>query len=358
MKTIFYNAVTVLSDKLLPNAGFVVENGRFTEIGEHIDIGDINLEGSYVIPGMVDTHIHGFGSFSFEDEACDFYKASAQLKKMGTTSFFATVSPFDSASKLRREWVCPEDSRFKGFHAEGPFLNMKKQGGFLKGQIKPYSKELLYEIAESFKGNLRLMTLAPEEVNLTEVMQLAKASDFRVSAGHTDCDYETAVKAFGLGVSQLTHTYNAMRPIDHRQPGILEAAMLLNDIFCELICDLHHVSLPSADILMRIKTPNKIIAVSDSVPLSEGCYIKGGLVYHEDTIYGSQSSMLEMLINLVHSFKLSLVEAVRVTATNAARINKLSTGEIKEGYDADFLVLSKEFRLISVYTADDFCNKS
>ena len=325
--------------------GFEVEQGVFGDITPGKTEG-VDLGGAYVLPGFIDSHIHGFGPFDFEDPACDFPAAARALRRFGVTGFLPTVCPAEASS-----YPHVQEEAILGFHLEGPFINPAQKGGFAKEQILPYSQALAERILAAFHGQARIMTAAPEMVDMPGLQALAESQHVRLSAGHTQADLETAQAAFAGGFGAMTHFFNAMPGHRHRSPGIWDEAMLNDRISLEAIADLHHISAQSLALLVRGKGAENLIAVTDSVCAGgPGLEVRGGLVYKSGVIYGSQSTMHDLFINLVCRLKVSLPRAVSMTSSNIARALGLPLGDILAGYRADFLVMEESFHIKAVHT--------
>jgi N-acetylglucosamine-6-phosphate deacetylase len=371
--TRFYNATLVTGTGVFRNAAFVVANGRFTEItGAAAAVGaddsgrddrasgdslaGCDLGGRIVVPGFIDTHIHGVKGCDFENPDCDFAAGARLLKMTGTTSFLATISPFTPSGARKPPYRTLACEGLEGFQLEGPYVNPSKQGGFYGGQIRPYDEAEADDIIRSFRGAIRIVTAAPECVDLPSLVALSHRHGFALSAGHTDADYDTALEAFGAGFSRATHLFNAMRGFDHREPGVLEAALLDDRVHCELIADLRHLSPQALKLAFRLKPIGSLTAITDSVcPDAPGITVRGSVAYKGDTVYGSQSTMYELFRHLTGPLlALPLADAVRLTSVNAGQALDLDVGDIVPGMRANFIVMGSDYRIEAVYTASDF----
>ncbi len=345
MRETYCHATLVTPEGIERDMCFQVDQGVFVDIAgggtEGTDLG-----GAYVLPGFIDSHIHGFGPFDFEDPACDFAAAAEALRRFGVTGFLPTVCPKEGSSypHVLKEAIL-------GFHLEGPFINPARKGGFAAEQILPYCRTLAEDILAAFHGQARIMTAAPEMVVLPELQTLAESLHVRLSAGHTQADAETARAAFAGGFQAVTHFFNAMPGHHHRSPGIWDEAMLNDRVALEVIADLHHVSAESLALLIRCKGPRNLIAVTDSVCAhGAGFEIRDGLAYKNGVIYGSQSTVHDLFVNLVRHLKVPLPQAVSMTSANIARALGLPLGDIRQGYRADFQVMDEELHLKAVHT--------
>ncbi len=350
----FKNATIVTGETVLPKGSFSVHNGKFVRICSGLSDEGEDLDGCYVIPGFIDTHIHGFSRYNFEDAHCDYAAAGTELKKKGITSYFAAICPFDKDGNYHSGWLFPEHGIFKGVHLEGPFINVEQRGGFYKKQIQPYSEEMFAKLIQDLQGQVKVMTAAPEVTEWKSLCRLAQREKIVLSAGHTKCDALLARQIFQAGVKQITHIFNAMPGLHHREPGILCEVLLNPEVYCEAICDLYHVSPEVIKILWKLKGPERIIAVSDSVFVEAGMEVREGLVYNGDTVYGSQSDLYRMFRNLILNVGISILDAVKMTSSNAGNHFGLQTGRICQGMAADFIVMDRQLNIQSVFTAADF----
>lgn len=345
MRETYCHATLVTQEGVGRDICFEVDQGVFVDIAiggtEGADLG-----GAYVLPGFIDSHIHGFGPYDFEDPGCDFAGAAGALKRFGVTAFLPTVCPKENAS-----YPLVNQEAILGFHLEGPFINPERMGGFSREQILPYRLPLAEEILAAFHGQARIMTAAPEMVALPEFAALAQSFHVRLSAGHTQADLNTARSAFAGGFRAVTHFFNAMPGHHHRSPGIWDEAMLNDQVTLEVIADLHHVSAESLALLIKCKGASKLIAVTDSVcARGPGFEIKDGLAYKNGVICGSQSTMHDLFVNLVRRLNVPLPLAVSMTSANIAKALGLMLGDIRKGYRADFLVMDEELHVKAVHT--------
>ena len=350
MQEEYCHATIVTPEGIFQDTSFCVVDGRFSRITPGGAQG-VDLGGAYVLPGFIDSHIHGFNSFDFENPDCDFSAAAKIMQQNGVTSFLPTICPAPLQDDLVKTYATLDCPAIIGVHLEGPFINPERKGGFAQNQILPYHQETARKMISSFKGRVKLMTCAPEMVTLEQLHVLTKALGVRLCAGHTQADSKTALAAFNCGFSCITHFYNAMPDHHHRIPSIWDEAMLNDSVMCEVIADLHHVSQHSLAILIKCKGPQNVIAVTDSVCThGEGVIVQDGLIYKGGVIHGSKSTMYDLFINLVRYLKVSLPEAVSMTSSNIARFLDLPLGNIKEGYHANFLLMDKHLRLKAVHT--------
>ena len=234
---ILKNALVMDENFGLKELDIRIENEKIAEIGTGL-AGDETLDfsGKYILPGFVDTHIHGANGIRIEDAVGDHNKMTVFEASQGVTSIAiaADTAEFsDILDQIERATVLSQKCRgakIVAIHAEGPFLSQSKKGAMDSRYILKPDNEKLDKMIEAGKGMLKLITIAPDNEGSIEFIRYAKSKGLVVSMGHTDSDYETATAAIDAGATQLTHTFNAMRPINHREPGILGAVFENDDV--------------------------------------------------------------------------------------------------------------------------------
>ena len=338
------------------------ENGVITEDshGEVFDAKDC-----YVLPGFIDTHVHGAGGVEFyaSDYSGDYKPALDYLSSVGVTSILVTLATetVDEYIADSNRLLNSNDDRILGIHCEGPFVNPVRKGGLHPDKIQKPNPDIL-DILQKHSGNkLKIITLAPELDNSHEVIKEAIKKGIKVSMGHTDATYQEAKKAVDLGASRSTHTFNAMRPLNHRESGIIGVALTDDRVNCELICDLHHVSKPAIDLVIRSKGIDNVTMISDCsffCGIPEGKYLLNGrYLYVENgfaklengTICGSACSLAVGAKNMFDiGYKPEEIAVMAcVNPAKAAGCN--NRGELKVGCRADVIVLDKAFNVIAVF---------
>lgn len=337
------------------NVNIKIENGKFTEVGDFSADEGIDIGGNSVIPGLIDTHIHGCNGHDTLDMGfapmCDF------LAKNGTTAWFPTLvtTSFDNMKKVTEKIPDVKGAEILGYHLEGPYISKEYKGAHNEKYIKnPDINEI-----KSLK-NIRLMTIAPELENAISVIS---ECDFSISLGHTACDYETAKKAFLSGAESVTHTFNAMKPLHHRRPNLLGAAFE-HQSYAEVIADGFHVH--PVNVLMLYKLfGDKLILVSDALECTgfpDGKYMLGGkeftmknhtATYEDGTIVGGTHTLFEC-VKCAVSFGIPFKNAVKAASEVPAKRFGLKKGKIEKGYDADMIILTKDMNIKDVILKGEF----
>lgn len=351
----------------------LVENGLIHALGigntpdfsEDPFVQIIDAQGHNLLPGFVDLHVHGAAGHEVMDASpSGLEEMSRFYASHGVTSFLATTWTADHPSIMKAlELVEEMQGRIQGgatllgVHLEGPYLNPTRCGAQDANLIRRAEKKEALEILDS--GVIRLLALAPEfEENLWLIDECVKRG-ITVSAAHTTANHEQMQRAAEHGVSQLTHSFNAMEPLGHRELGTIGAAMAIPQISCELIADNIHVHPGAQKILVDVKTPAGVILVTDAIRaagLSDGDYMldnrsvhieNGAVRLANGTLAGSVLTMERALKNVCAASGRSLAEMWVTSSLNAARAIGVSArkGSLEIGKDADLVLLDEEFQV-------------
>ncbi len=364
----FKNVKAYVKGKGIITTDIAVENGKITAIGENLNITDCYpySAGQVVVPGFIDEHIHGAaGSDAMDGTEEALLTIADTLVKEGTTAFCATTmtqSPENITKALKNVNDCikvqKSGAKILGAHLEGPFISEKHIGAQPLKYLKDPDVDFYKELSAASGNNIRIITLAPEEPNAVALIKAAVHNGTTVSAGHTDAGVEQIAEGINAGLSCITHTYNAMRPLHHRQAGTVGAAMLFDKLYTEVICDLIHVSAPAIKLLIKNKPKDKVILITDAMRakgLSDGVSELGGQTVivkngearlADGTLAGSVLKMNNAIKNLVLSCDVNFTDAVDCATINpATNLGLKGYGAIKEGYCADFTVLDGDFNV-------------
>ena len=362
----FYkNARIFTSDFQFHMGGFEVVDGVFGEVlPADIPADAVDLQGATVIPGLVDVHSHGNSGADFSDGDYEgLKKMAAFYAKCGVTSFApaSMTLPYDVLEKAfatarRLADEAPNGlSRLMGIQMEGPYFSYKKRGAQNADYLKEPDFEGFQALYEGCGGLVRIVDVAPELPGAAEFVAKAKAL-CTVSIAHTDTDYDHAKAAVDAGVTHLTHLYNAMPGIHHRNPGVIPAAVENPKVRAEIICDGYHIH-PASVRLAFTMFHDRMILVSDSgrcAGLPEGskfelggqdAWLRDGVARLADgTIACSAANLWQCLRNVL-SWNIPEEEAIRAATYNpACAIGADSKiGSIEKGKLADFIVCSSDY---------------
>lgn len=341
----------------------VVERGRIREILSGDGPSDFRLPpGTHVAPGLIDVHTNGAGEFLFNrDQGYAVPVAALEYARQGATAFVAGImtAPLESMLHAAGEIVeaahqleedTPRGARCLGIHFEGPFLNPKFRRVHQQQWIIPATVEHARALVEACKGACLMVTMAPEVDGATNATRYFHEQGVICSAGHTAARYREGMLAIGLGFRSLTHAFNAMPPLDHRDPSILAAFIQDSRTFVQLICDGHHVAPVMVDILHRTLGERIVLATDNMPPAGPGYHIEGGVMRSEDgTIAGSAIHLDESLRNYMTYTELPFAKAIVAASHAPAKLLGLEReiGRIAPGLRADFSFWDEQFHAIA-----------
>ncbi|MBQ9413893.1 MAG: N-acetylglucosamine-6-phosphate deacetylase [Clostridia bacterium] len=359
----------VLRDGVFTQTDIRITGGRIGGFGSFPDDSDVyDAAGLYVLPGLIDTHIHGSVGVEFASPDEDFEKARVWLARQGVTGFAATVRALPADRTIAAERNILRESRkpskgahLFGIHLEGPFVSPKKSG-VMHPPEETCAVETFSRFVEAGEGLLKIMTIAPERENALAVIVAAKAAGVHASLGHTDATYAQAEAAIDAGASRATHVFNAMRPFCHRETGVLGAVLTDERVNTEMICDLVHNDPPTVRMVYRLKGAHGMTLVSDSGVMSglgDGEYVvdghtrivSGGVCRSpEGRIAGSTVSMAAGAKTLA-ALGVPLADIAVMGAKTPAKVLGIDhiTGAIQEGLLADLIVVDAAFDVKAVF---------
>jgi N-acetylglucosamine-6-phosphate deacetylase len=305
-------------------------------------------------PGLVDLQVNGFGGVDLlEADANGFCRAGAALLETGVTAYlptFITAPEEQVIAALREVPRRIAGPRILGVHLEGPFLAARRLGTHPSSCRRDPDPELLDRLLDA--GPVRLMTLAPELPGASDLIDLLHARGVTVSCGHSDATAEEADAAFDRGIRSVTHLFNAMRPLQHRDPGIVGSALARDDVVVQIILDGIHLAAETAKVVWRAAA-GRVALVTDAIagagtlgadgPSSLGgldVTIRDGVALGPDGVLaGSLLTMIEAVRNL-HALGVPLEAALAAGSAAPARvIGAVAAGRIEVGLPADLIVL-------------------
>jgi N-acetylglucosamine-6-phosphate deacetylase len=375
----------------------LVEQGRVLEISTRnsrqlpagVSLSDF---GDHVVaPGYVDLHIHGSAGFDVMDDIADALPAIEQLlARHGVTSYFPTTvtAPMDKTLRaLERLADAIEERERKsnstdgkpralplGIHLEGPFISHARRGVHPPENLLAPTLATFEQFWQAARGRIRMMTIAPELQGAHEVIAEAARRGVCVSLGHSDADFATAERGITAGARHATHTFNAMRPLDHstldhRSPGILGAVLTDSRVSADIIADGVHLDPAIVKLFANAKGPKQTVLITDAISatgMPEGRYrlgsfevdVRDGKCMTGGKLAGSVLTMDRAVRNLARFAEWDLAQAVAAASQNPARVARIANkGALTVGADADFVVLNAEGEVLRTFVGGVECSK-
>jgi N-acetylglucosamine-6-phosphate deacetylase len=371
---ILLKGLQIYSENGIVNNGYLkIEGHEIIEIGQLKDLVEegneevVELSPEYkALPGFIDVHIHGVNGADVMDATPEVLDTMAEtLPREGTTGFLATTitqssSEIEKALKNAADYIGHQQnsgrSEILGIHLEGPFVNAERAGAQPSEHITDPDVKLFKKWQSISNGAIKLVTLAPEQPGGQELVRHLKETGVIASIGHSDATFEQAGEAVLAGATHITHLFNQMKGLHHREPGVVGAAFLYDELKTELIVDGVHVRPEAIKLAYKQKGSEGVILITDSMRakcLKNGEYDLGGqnvtvkngkAVLGNGTLAGSILKMGNALKNMLEFTGCSLQDAIQMTSANPAKQLNLYNrkGSISRGKDADIVILNKE----------------
>lgn len=354
-------AILIKQNKIID----VFNETRFAQKTFKADTMFIDAKGAYVAPGLIDTHIHGIGGYGTDDyNAKSILQMSEILPQYGVTSFIPTLyaAKRDELIKGIRAIVeamgQEKGARILGIHLEGPFLSPERLGVQTPDSLSPVDLNLMEELWNASEGHIINMTVAPELKHMRELALYCLSKGIILQAGHTNATYAQMVEGMQVRILHVTHLFNAMSRMHHRDPGVVGAVFIHPELSCEVIADGIHINPDIIKFLLTCKSLDKIVLVTDSLkptkqkkkPLianGEEVYLDKCFYRKSDNVIaGSALTMIDSVHNIV-SYGFTVEQAVHMAATNPARIMRQEhLGLVAPGYDADLVIFNKNLNIL------------
>lgn len=357
-------------DNRFVKGSVVVENGRFVSIAEQPEYAGevIEAKNLYMIPGLVDIHFHGCMGADMCDgtkEALDVitqYEASVGVTSVCPATMTIPKDELSAVMKNAGAYAYHGGAHLVGINMEGPFISPAKKGAQAAENIMHCDYEYFNQLQDAAGGLIKLVDIAPEEAGAMEFIDKVKGTVV-VSLAHTASDYDTAMEAIAHGASHATHLYNAMPPLNHRNPGVIGAVRDSDSCHVELICDGVHIHPSVIRATFAMFGAQRMILISDSMRatgLDDGEYTLGGqpvtvkgnlATLHDGTIAGSATNLMDCMRFAVKHAGLPLETAVMCATANPAKEIGIfdEVGSIAVGKKADFVLLDQDLNLAGVY---------
>ncbi|MCG4282224.1 N-acetylglucosamine-6-phosphate deacetylase [Lacticaseibacillus saniviri] len=359
------------------------ENGGYLEVTDEGKFGNyypetdkpegriVDKGNQWIAPGLVDTHIHGLlGHDVMDNDWSAIQEMSEGLLKAGVTSWLPTTltGSFDQLNAVCQTIGAhageETGAKIQGIYFEGPYFTTEHKGAQNPKYFKDPSVDEYKAWQASAKGLLKKIAIAPERAGAVDFTEKVTADGTVVALGHSSATFEQAKAAIEAGATVFTHTFNGMSGLNHRQPGMVGAAMYLQQVDDELICDGHHVRPEVAGSLIREKTPEHVALITDCMRagmMPDGDYVLGEFpVYVKDgmarlkdgdSLAGSILKLDEAIKNVVDWNGVTPEDAVKMASYTAAKSCQVNDkcGSILPGRDADYLVLNPDMTLAETY---------
>ena len=364
-------AVLIRQNKIVD----VFNEGRMSKKSFKADTYFIDAKGAYVAPGFIDTHIHGVGGYGTEDcSVRSILKMSEVLLKYGVTSFiptlYATQKPklIKAIKAIVKVMGQEKGARILGMHLEGPFISPDRLGVQSADALSPVDLNYMEELWQASEGHIVNMTVAPELKNMRELALYCLSKGIVLQAGHSNATYEQMIEGMQARIMHVTHLFNAMSRMHHRDPGLVGTVFIHPELSCEIIADGIHINPEIIKFLLTCKSLDKVVLVTDALKPTKQkkkpLIANGEEVYLDKCFYrksdnaiaGSALTMVDSVRNIV-SYGFHVEQAVHMASTNPARIMKQDhLGVIAPGYDADIVILSEKLSVLyTIIQGKIFC---
>lgn len=333
------------------------------------DMPSVELSGGLLVPGFVDVQVNGGGGILFNDSPdpqslIGMAKAHARYGTTAMLPTYITDRPEGMSAAIAAAKQVMGQVSIVGLHLEGPFLSKTRKGAHDAQLIRSLDDSDVDMLLDSGIENL-LLTVAAENASPRLIERLSKGG-VTVSLGHSDADFDVAMAAADAGARGVTHLFNAMSQLQHRQPGLVGAALEHGGLWCGIIPDGHHVHASALRIALRAKSaPGRIFMVTDAMPTAghdnDTFYLNGrkvtrqaGVLRLEDgTLAGSDLTMEQAVTYVTEHLEVPLAEALRMASLYPAQFMRMDAkkGRLAKGYDADFVHLGTGLKVLATFIA-------
>jgi len=355
------NGIIYTGNNTFINKVLLIENEKISAIVEDdaipADYEKIDVEGKNICPGLIDLQIYGTEDqlYSAELTIESIHQIEKLLLRQGCTSFYLTLATnsIERFKKAIKVYQTAEPKVSLGLHLEGPFLNPSKRGAHPAELIKEATLPILEDLLADHNGAVQMMTVAPELMQ-DECMAYLQAEDILLSAGHSNATFEQAKLSFDKGIKTVTHLWNAMSPLHHRNVGLPGATYIHSSVYASIIVDGIHVDYEAVKISKEIMK-QRLFLITDAVAKCEKDiyhHILNGdhYVLPDGTLSGSALTMLTAVKNCVQKVNIPLDEALRMATLYPANlIDRQDLGRLNEGAVANVLVFDADFNVDAVY---------
>lgn len=371
-----HNGTLITGFSKMENCAVLIEDGKIADVFSERrflqkkfdpSVRIFDVEESYIAPGFIDTHIHGFKGHGTDNCSAEaMIEMSKDLAQYGVTAFNPTLYPapekdmMHSIKEIVKAMGNESGANIMGIHMEGPFISPNKLGVQRPETVREVDMDLMERLWQASEGHIVNMTVAPELKGMRRLALYGLERGIIMQAGHTNAEYQNMVEGMQAGILHSTHLFNAMSQLHHRNPGAVGAVLIHPEMSCEIIADGVHVHPDLFKLLARDKPLEKILLVTDGLTPTEqekGPLIANGeeVVYEggcfhraaDGVIAGSSLTMIKGVKNLV-KFGFSVSDAVRAASSTPASVMRYNKkGMLIPGYDADIVVFDKQFNILA-----------
>lgn len=371
-----HNGTLITGFSKMENCAVLIEDGKIADVFSERrflqkkfdpSVRIFDVEESYIAPGFIDTHIHGFKGHGTDNCSAEaMVEMSKDLAQYGVTAFNPTLYPAPeedmthSIKEIVKAMGNENGANIMGIHLEGPFISPNKLGVQRPETVREVDMDLMERLWQASEGHIVNMTVAPELKGMRRLALYGLERGIVMQAGHTNAEYQNMVEGMQAGILHSTHLFNAMSQLHHRNPGAVGAVLIHPEMSCEIIADGVHVHPDLFKLLARDKPLEKILLVTDGLTPTEqekGPLIANGeeVVYDggcfhraaDGVIAGSSLTMIKGVKNLV-KFGFSVSDAVRAASSTPAAVMRYNKkGMLIPGYDGDIVVFDKQFNILA-----------
>lgn len=350
----------------VPNAGILCEGGKIIGIGgvsafsqDEPNLEVVDMTKCYALPGLIDSHIHGGGGFDTEQTIKEPEKTLEQLSlylaSKGVTTFLPTLVSMprqemvETVRRLVKMMQAPLPGAVPcGLHLEGPFINPLKAGSQSRAACSPVDFDFLNQLLEAGAEKIKLLTFAPELEKSEKLVEILLDNGVIPSMGHSIANADETLRAIDAGASRSTHLFNGLPPLHHRRSSITDVLLTQDDVSVEIILDGAHVDPRLVDITTRVKPPDKVIGVSNSIQYepgqANGYYEKDGKIFTRDGILAGTAHSLDIGWNHLRTYsRMPATRAAACFTSNPAKdLGLITRGELSPGKRADITFFDSE----------------
>ena len=363
MKNYIIKDAIILNQDFEFHRGDIKVSGGFIVDYEPSNAEIINAENFYVVPGLIDIHFHGCAGHDFCEGTPEAFKAILDYENsIGVTTICPATMTLPEEKLILIMNAAKNFPEIAGIYLEGPFISKNKVGAQNPAYVANPDIEFLERLQNACGNLIKIVAIAPEVEEAFSFINEAK-NFTRLTLAHTACDYDTAIRAFEAGVSQVTHMFNAMPPIHHRNPGPIIAALENKNINVELICDGVHIHPAIVRNTLKFSGSDRVIFISDSMEatgMKDGEYELGGLkvikygnlatLEDRKTIAGSVTNLFDCVRVAINKMNIPIEVAIKCASLNPARAIGLenSYGSIQTGKVANLVLLDKYLNIKTI----------